>query len=382
MMNALIARMREWSLRHLARPQPAQVFVPQIDGLRCVAICSVIFYHMQGYIAAAIGQPHPGTLLHRLFAEGAFGVPLFFSLSGYIITMPFLGPKPPTLRRYLLRRVTRLEPPYFINLLLVFAMKVAVLGMAAGALFPHLLASFGYMHNAVYGEHSLVNGVAWSLEVEWQFYLLAPLLLLLIVRLPSGWRHVGLWGLILAGGFVFASGHALPNALALSVLCYFGYFVAGVWVATCDARWPRASGTWLHDVLGVAAAVLILWILLQARGQFLLPVLVALLLFAALRGPLLKAVLGWWPIHCIGAMCYSIYLYHFFVVSMVGKIIHRVAGWPVDPDHAMWLMAGVGLPLVLAACVVPYLLIERPFMIWRPGRTRLVDAFAFGKRTA
>src|SRR5690606_30118744 len=81
-MNAW-ARMREWSLRHLARPRPAQDFVPQIDGLRCVAICSVILYHMQGYVVDAIGQPHPGTFLHHLLAEGAFGVPLFFSLSGY-----------------------------------------------------------------------------------------------------------------------------------------------------------------------------------------------------------------------------------------------------------------------------------------------------------
>lgn len=375
-------RLREWSLRHLARPQPAQVFVPQIDGLRCLAICAVICYHMQGYVAVAIGQPHPGTFLHRLFAEGAFGVPLFFSLSGYIITMPFLGPKPPPLRNYFLRRLTRLEPPYFINLVLVFAMKVAVLGMAVDALFPHLLASFGYMHNAIYGEHSLVNGVAWSLEVEWQFYLLAPLLFLLVVRLPPVARHLGLWVLILSGGIAFASSRAMPDAMALSVLCYFGYFVAGVWVANCEARLPRAAGTWMHDLLGVGAAVCILWLLLHARGQFALPALVALFLFASLRGPLLRTALGWWPIHCIGAMCYSIYLYHFFVVSAVGKVLPRIGGWPQGPDQAMWLMTALGLPIVLAACAVPYLLIERPFMIWRPGRNRLVDAFSFGKRTA
>jgi len=382
-MNAPAARVRDWTLTHLARPRPAQDFVPQIDGLRCVAICSVILYHMQGYVVDAIGQPHPGTFLHRLFAVGAFGVPLFFSLSGYIIAVPFLGSKPPTLRRYFLRRLTRLEPPYFINLLLVFTLKVMVLGVAVAELFPHLLASLVYLHGAVFGEHSLVNGVAWSLEVEWQFYLLAPLLLLLVVRLPARWRHLGLWAVIAAGGVAFAFGDRMPHGAGLSVLRYFGFFLAGVWVAICETRWPRVWGTGWHDLLGLGAGLAVLWVLLDAhRFDLLLPALVALFVFASLRGPLLRAVLGWWPVHSIGAMCYSIYLYHFFVVSVVGRGLRAAVGWPSDPDLAMGLMAVVGLPLVLAACAVPYLLIERPFMVWRPGRNRLADAFTFGKETA
>lgn len=128
---------------------------------------------------------------------------------------------------------------------------------------------------------------------------------------------------------------------------------------------------------------MVLWLLLNAHWlKPLLPALVALLVFASLRGPVLRMILGWWPIHCIGAMCYSIYLYHFFVVSAVGRLLNRLVGWPQGPDQAMWLMVLIGLPIVLAACAVPYLLIERPFMVWRPGRNRLVDAFAFGKRTA
>ena len=42
------ARMREWSLGHLARPSTGRQFVPQVDGLRFVAIVAVILYHMQG----------------------------------------------------------------------------------------------------------------------------------------------------------------------------------------------------------------------------------------------------------------------------------------------------------------------------------------------
>lgn len=376
-MNTSTHRVRDWALRHLARPRPAQDFVPQIDGLRFVAICAVVLYHMQGYVAHAIGQPHPGTFLHRLLAQGAFGVPLFFALSGYIIACPFLGPKPPALRAYFLRRITRLEPPYIVSMLLVYALKVVFLGVAASALLPHLLVSLVYLHGLVYGTHSLVNGVAWSLEVEWQFYLLAPLLFALVLRLRSGWRDLGLLLLVLLGGAAYQFAGDLPRPLGLTLLHYFGYFVAGVWVATCEARWPRGRGDARHDLLGIAAAVGLAGILMaQPRWQFVLPAATALLVFAALRGPLLRAVLGWWPVHCIGAMCYTVYLYHFFVVSLVGRVLTRMPGWPQDADLAMLLMAGVGLPVVVAACAIPYLLVERPFMVWRPGRNRLVDAFA------
>lgn len=375
-MNAATHRVRDWALRHLARPRPAQDFVPQIDGLRCVAIVAVVFFHMEGYVAHALGQARPDTFLHHLLRQGNFGVPLFFALSGYIIACPFFGTKPPKLGAYFLRRITRLEPPYIFNMLLIFALKVVVSGMAVAALFPHLLVSLVYQHGLVYGEHSLVNGVAWSLEVEWQFYLLAPLLFALVLRLRSAWRGAGLWLLILAGGLAHQFADDLPHRLALTLLHYFGFFVAGVWVATCEARWPRGQGHKAHDALGLGAGLLIVWVLMRQPGwQFTLPAMTGLLVFAVLRGPVLRLVLGWWPVHCIGAMCYTLYLYHFFVVSLVGRTLQRFPGWPQDADHAMLLMAALGLPVVIAACVVPYLLIERPFMVWRPGRNRLRDAF-------
>lgn len=370
--------LREWSLSHVARPGTGRQFVPQVDGLRCVAIVAVILYHMQGYVAAALGQANAApTFLHRVLAQGYFGVPLFFALSGYIISAAFLGPQPPTLRAYMLRRLTRLEPPYFLNLVLVFALKVVVLGAAFRELLPHLLASLAYLHGAVYGSQSAVNGVAWSLEVEWQFYLLAPLLVYLLPKPGSVARGVALWSMMGLGGIAFVEAMAWHPALQLSILRYFGFFVAGTWVSAIEARWPRSQGGPGHDAIGLLAAGLVLFVLMAAPSlQLLLPAATAALLFAALRGPLCKRVLGWWPVHCVGAMCYSIYLYHFFVVSLVGKVMGSQFGWPAAPDWALLLMAAVGLPAVLVACAVPYLLIERPFMVWRPGRNRLLDAWS------
>lgn len=370
------ARMREWSLGHLARPSTGRQFVPQVDGLRFVAIVAVILYHMQGYVADALGQAHAPTFLHRLLAQGYFGVPLFFALSGYIISAAFLGPRPPTFRTYMLRRLTRLEPPYFINLILVFVLKVVVLGVAFRELLPHLFASLVYLHGAIYGSQSAVNGVAWSLEVEWQFYLLAPLLLYALPRFGGVGRGLLLWGAIGLGGIAYLVATQWPTALQLSILHYFGFFLAGTLVSASEAHRPRTQGGMGHDAIGVLALVLIVFVLMAAPSmQVVLPALTAVFLFAVLRGPMCKRMLGWWPVHCMGAMCYSIYLYHFFVVSLVGKGIGSLIGWPVAPDWALLLMAAAGLPVVLAASAVPYLLIERPFMAWRPGRNRLADAF-------
>ena len=61
-------------------------------------------------------------------------------------------------------------------MLILFLGGLVALGVTAGlSLWPNLIASLLYQHNLIYGHGSAINGVAWSLEVEVQFYLLAPL---------------------------------------------------------------------------------------------------------------------------------------------------------------------------------------------------------------
>lgn len=368
-------RFRDWCLRHIARPRPAQAFLPQIDGLRFVAIFAVVLYHVQGYVTVKGGVTEPGWV-HQLFAQGHFGVPLFFALSGFIIACQFLGPHPVELKRYFIRRLTRLEPPYLISMLLVFVAKLWALDLAFPMLFPHLLASLVYLHGLVFGSHSEVNGVAWSLEVEWQFYLLAPLAFAVVLRAPRRIRHVGLWSFIVLGGFSHAVARDIGPRFELSLLHYFGFFVAGVWVAVLDSERAYRRIAVRFDLLGLAAVLVALFVLVRGgMAVVALPALTAMIVLCALRGPALRRVLGWWPIHCVGAMCYTIYLYHFFVVSAAGRLYSTTVGWDAPAGISLALFTLVALPLVLVACLLPYLLIERPFMVWRPGRNRLVDAY-------
>src|SRR5205807_233343 len=113
---------------------------------------------------------------------GWAGVQLFFAISGFILALPFaahrlLGEKPVDLGKYFRRRLTRLEPPYILSLLGTFAFGLLIshqLSWAANG--KHLLASLVYMHNLAFGHESYISTVAWTLEIEVQFYCLVPLL--------------------------------------------------------------------------------------------------------------------------------------------------------------------------------------------------------------
>jgi peptidoglycan/LPS O-acetylase OafA/YrhL len=156
-------------------------FIPQIDGLRFVAIASVVLFHVYAALErGAVPTPIPFNT-----DVAKRGVELFFAISGFILGVPFasryLANAPKVkLKQYFLRRLTRLEPPYFLSLFAWAAMQDIVAHRSLADMAPHLAASAVYMHNLIFGAFpGAVNGVAWSLEVEIQFYCLVPLLALL-----------------------------------------------------------------------------------------------------------------------------------------------------------------------------------------------------------
>jgi peptidoglycan/LPS O-acetylase OafA/YrhL len=113
-------------LNHFSRITSGRAFIPQIDGLRFIAIMAVVAFHVRQicsyYLPASPTRTTvQGDLVNDLFSVGNFGVALFFCISGFILSLPFarqyLGSgKAINLREYYIRRVTRIEPPYIIHL--------------------------------------------------------------------------------------------------------------------------------------------------------------------------------------------------------------------------------------------------------------------------
>jgi len=361
-------------LRGFGRITTSDRFLPVVDGLRFVAIMMVVLYHLNDHLVRTVGGSRE-SLMFQVLNVGNGGVQLFFVLSGFILGLPFieagLGRRPPVrLKPYLLRRVTRLEPPYAVNLLIAFGLLVMVKGASAAELFPHLAASLVYAHNQVYGQISAVNGVAWSLEIEVQFYLLAPALAAVFLRGPRVRRRLVLATAI--AGIITAKVCAttpVDPRIWLSFLYWADLFLIGFLVADVYARdWdsaPRPSRLW--DAISLFTWPAIIACQWDLRTYHLIGPLAGLAYAGAFRG----RSFGWLftrpVVVVVGGMCYSVYLYHFYVISLIGRHVAKITDGLSYHSTLCWYVVVV-VPATLILCAAPYRMFERPFMRWTPWK--------------
>jgi peptidoglycan/LPS O-acetylase OafA/YrhL len=321
----------------------------------------VILYHTPFY-----RMPGAPRVFGVVGVHGNFGVQMFFAISGFILGFPFaaahlFGAANVNIRRYFVRRLTRLEPPYLINLVIWFTIKVLVLGRSFAWLLPHLLASATYTHNAIYGSPSEVNFYAWSLEIEVQFYILAPVLAL-VFRLRRAARLT-----VLALAMALCS-LASPRLSLLSQGQWFlmGFILADIYLvswgsapATCPAFDAVALAAWPLSFLllavpeslpntGLPCRIALPWVVLAAYTS-------------AFRGVATRRALRWRPIYLIGGMCYSIYLYHGYVLD-VALWVHR--RYLLTGRYYVDVLSGLSFCAcaVLSFCSCMFVLFERPFM--------------------
>ena len=173
-------------------------YITGLDGIRAVAVMAVLFYHAE----------YPWAL------GGFLGVETFFVLSGFLITSLLLAEWQSTgridLRAFWLRRARRLLPAVWLLLLVLPALGLLVAPDALPRLREDIPAALFYITNWVYivrevpyfeafGRPPLLQQL-WSLAVEEQFYLLWPLLLLVLLRACSNNRN----GLLTATLFLAA----------------------------------------------------------------------------------------------------------------------------------------------------------------------------------
>jgi peptidoglycan/LPS O-acetylase OafA/YrhL len=350
-------------------------FIPEIDGLRFIAIGTVVLFHIAVDLAAKDPArwsiPTSGTPLAMVARNGAFGVQLFFVISGFILAVPFAnrwlkGTPPVSLRRYYLRRLTRLEPPYFAVMIALFVILCA--GEGFSRLMPHLLASLTYSHNLIFGEESLINNVAWSLEIEIQFYVLVPLLTLVFaLSRPLVRRSVIVAGICLGSALSaeFIGGASRPYYSILNFSQYFllGFLLVDLRLSGVLTR--KRSFAW--DVVTVIAWPCLV-LLLSASSDHLgagiaiaLPLLVLAAYVAAFRGTVTNRVLSMGWLTAVGGMCYTIYLIH---NPLLGAILSRTKALTPTSSWSINFLGQVvvATPVVLAVSSVLFLLIEKPCM--------------------
>jgi peptidoglycan/LPS O-acetylase OafA/YrhL len=343
-------------------------YIPEIDGLRFLAIFWVAAWmHLPTMMNEHLfnGNLLANKYVASVVLEGGHGVSFFFMISGFILALPFIkekiaGDKPVSLKKYYLRRLTRLEPPYLAALLIAFLLLVFYKGESFNEQLPHLGASSVYIHNVVYNSASSVLGVAWSLEVEVQFYLLAPFLCFIFWIKHTLFRRI-LLAILIVVSALYAWDSLWKHPVILpNFICYF---FSGMLLADLYSTGHKLK---LNSSIGLISGLIILiglpfLISLNSIWFFLAKQLLMFLAFyLVLFNEQLKKLLSLQWITIIGGMCYSIYLLHVLIMSGMAKGLRPVSF--VGGEPAVILYGIILLAAVLFFSAVFYRLIEQPCM--------------------
>jgi peptidoglycan/LPS O-acetylase OafA/YrhL len=307
-------------------------------------------------------------------------VHLFLVLSGFCLFWPFVkgGWRPgPTLWQFARRRCRRILPPYYVVLALCAgaALLQAALSAApdygAGYVWGWLWRHAVMAHNLSPGYVAALNPPLWTLALEFQLYVLFPVLVEAFRRFGGRLTLLAVFAFTVGFRYLIGRAAAPDDPVAESVLInsVFGRcfeFALGMWAAERVARW-HGGGPLLRPADGGIVALFALAAAADHRFWHLgvtsdakWGLLYAALLLAASRpGPWAHRLLSArWLVAC-GIFSYSVYLIH--EPLMIALRRYAVARpLPNAADAALEL--GVVVPLMLALGYGFHLLFERPFM--------------------
>lgn len=299
-------------------PSALPAHVPELDGLRGVAVAVVVVHNLRRIIEP---QGDTASLLWvQLLDRGWIGVQLFFVLSGFLITRILLRSRAAEnyYSGFFARRALRILPLYYAALLLWLVVLPAI-----GWEFPHDKSTDAYLwvflSNWVQPFHTggaLIH--FWSLAVEEQFYLLFPLLLMFLARRRHGsiprtiaLLAAGSFVLSVAGSYTYTSAtfYLLPTR-AWELL--MGAFLAATTLRQPAARWVSETAGWLGVSL-IVCSVFFYDLNTRFPGLAAIPPCLgaALIIFASETKPaLVGRLLALKPVVFVGLISYSLYLWH------------------------------------------------------------------------
>ena len=353
--------------------------VRPLTSLRFLAALWVLLHH-------ALPRGAAGSFTESVGASGWLGVSLFFVLSGFLLMVRYApdGVLRGTRRDFWLERIARLAPTYCLSLAFAAALfvRVAQVEHFSSDRIAGIVASALTVQQAWRPETACSwNCPAWSLSVEFWFYLLFPFVVVTVgawmLRGNRVVRGFAMLVLALAASmivFPWLSGVAADWRLpvySLSPLARWPEFLAGIGLAGMLGGWaPSSRGPGLA-LLAVGIAWIVVTIALRASLEanhlHLLPV--------ALPGFVL-AIAGTWGMRSqqvppldsatlvlLGESSYALYLFHAPLHGYLLAIANRLVGRGYDASW--WLFAGYAV-LAIGLSVLIHLRFEVP---WR-GRMR------------
>ena len=338
---------------------------PDLDGLRAIAILSVVFFHFD----------------FATFGGGFVGVDIFFVISGYLITSIIVSELKLgsfSFARFYERRIRRIVP--------VLIVVLAVASIAALALFPpNELAQLGlsaaaaaafcsniffaFQTNYFAGPDTMMPLLhTWSLGVEEQFYIVWPLLLFTCYRVGS---RLAVSALVVGLAVVSLSysewGTASKYAAQLFYLLQSRAWELMFGAILALGLVPRIDNRWLRGWLGLLGVGLIAFAVTQFSSVTPFPGMWAtipclgavLIIFTGQqRDTAVYRLLSLQPFVFIGLISYSLYLWHWPVYAFAENFVGR----PITLGETLALII-----LCIAISAASWRYVERPFRYGERG---------------
>lgn len=323
-------------------PAAPKRYLVGLDALRAVAALSVCLFHYTGGMMPKLMVP----AAQATFSRGYLGVDIFFVISGFIIPYSLVGKnhRVAGFFTYLKKRVMRINPPAYVSLFLVLGQWFLIDRLIQHTNHYTGMLTWGQLlHNMLFTvpftQYKWINGIFWTLAIEFQFYLFIGLLFGVLFEQSVGW-FVGLYVLVAAISF-------LPGTEPMAFLHYSSLFALGGLALLWQQR-RISQGLYLAGLLGFGA--LTCW---------------QLEIYSALVGvgtavgiDLLRVRIP--GLSFLGRMSYSLYLVHGLIGTTAEFVLIRLL--PPTTDARKLLLTLVCLGLAIGGAYLFYRLVEHPFM--------------------
>ncbi|GAA1951195.1 acyltransferase [Amycolatopsis minnesotensis] len=355
----------------------------QLDVYRALAAIAVATFHAYQFNRNE-KWPLEGTVWHEVMMSTDLFVALFFVLSGLLLGLPVAkaalgesGPRPAKV--FLIKRVSRLIPAYFIVVLVVWFVSNPELPGHWQDLLLHLTFTHVYSDQYIFW----TDGPAWSLADEMHFYLLLALLGSLAYRVCARLESKRAKLAVLYGG----AGTLVALSLTYKLLAKFVWhrpssswstwfgpmakldlFAIGLLMAVLAAagvklahRWSR----WTSALFGLGVIVLAHWV--RSNGYlpdpFLHPVVAVGCAFVVASTTLTTVppprILSWRPAVTVGLASYSLYLWH----EPVLRVLDTLGVLPSTGSPSAFVVTAVALlALAIPVALLSYQAIEKTGM--------------------
>lgn len=321
--------------------------VTSVRGLAALGVC---WFHM-----VAIHEALPPGWLRDSAQIGWLGPHVFFIVSGFVVpwSMYAVGYRLGDAHRYLMRRIVRLDPPYFATILLLLSLDAVapVIGLHSQPLiidWSRLASHLAYL-TAILGE-AWYQPVYWTLAIEFQFYLLLSLLFPLLAS-NRRWLR---WTVMALGLAAFLPWRQIPELglapvpelpAAIWVAGYLPLFMLGFVLFQRHARLIGVRETWLWAAVLIPVTATFTYVLAPlALAAF------TVMLVDRFRNRVTEF---------LGRISYSLYLVHVPVGIPFQSLLMR----PAEGSLQQTVVVLASLAVSVLAAWVFYHLVERPSVV-------------------